>query len=159
LAAGQRERFIIGTMRKNTGSQLKNKPLYQRKGDISGSEAIDRANGQATVVFDGVDLDNCIKQGLELTGYARCPNCKQTYTFQIRLNLQEKLHRYVDTVINGETVTALAADAYDVSIEFSKRRDLPNIPILLDEPEVPGVKAKCIPCSGCTPNCERLKKR
>lgn len=120
------------------------------------------ANGQATITFDGIDLDNCIKQGLEFTGYAKCPNCKQIYSFQISLKTQKKKSKYIDTEINGKTVTVLAPDHYDVSIEFSRNRDLPEdeeLPVLLDEPDEPGVKAPCIPCSRCTPNCQRLNFR
>ena len=114
-------------------------------------------NGHATITFDGVNLDNCIKQGLELTGYAKCPNCKQRYTFQIHLKTQIKLHKYADTIINGETVTTLVPDTYDISIEFSNRRDLAEGPDFSGEPEEPEVEPPCVPCSRCTPNCIRLK--
>jgi hypothetical protein len=117
------------------------------------------ANGQAKIAFDGVNLDSCIKQGLELTGYARCPYCKQIYTFQIHLKTKKKLQRYAEKTIDGKTVTVLAPDNYDVSIEFSGSRNLPKAAAFLSEPDEPGVKAPCVPCSRCTPRCERLGKR
>jgi len=117
------------------------------------------ANGQAAITFDGVNLDSCIEQGLELTGYAKCPYCKQIYTFQIHLNAQEKLNKYVETRINEETVTRLVPDTYNVSIKFSGSRNVSEILKILDEPEESDVKKPCAPCSGCTPNCERLRNR
>lgn len=117
------------------------------------------ANGQATITFDGVNLDNCIKQGLELTGHAKCPNCKQIYSFQIHLNLQEKLHKYIETIKEGDTVTALAADTYDVSIKFSGNRNLLERSDFSGELEEPEVEPPCVPCSRCTPRCERLGNR
>ena len=117
------------------------------------------ANGQVTITFDGINLDSCIKQGLALTGHARCPYCKQIYTFKIHLKTKQKLHRYAETEINGETVTVSVPDTYDASIEFSKRPDSIKASNFLDEPDEPGVKAPCVPCSRCTPRCERLGKR
>ena len=114
------------------------------------------ANGQATITFDGVNLDNCIEQRLEFTGYAKCPNCKQIYTFQIHLNAKEKLNKYVETRINEETVTVFVPDTYDVAIEFSRGSSVSDILKLLTEPEV---NKPCVPCSGCTPRCERLGNR
>ena len=116
------------------------------------------ANGQAKITFDGVNLDSCIQQGLELTGYARCPYCKQIYSFQIHLKTKKKEHRYVEKKINGKAVTILTPDNYDVSIEFSKRSDFLKIADFSDEPDESEVLAPCVPCSRCTPRCERLGK-
>ena len=114
------------------------------------------ANGRATITFDGINLDNCIKQGLVLTGYAKCPFCKQIYTFQIHLNKKEKLHKYIERRINEDTVTVPVVDTYNVSIEFSANQDLPDILTLLGQPEESDTKKPCVPCSRCTPRCERL---
>ncbi|MBN1664121.1 MAG: hypothetical protein JW943_11020 [Deltaproteobacteria bacterium] len=116
-------------------------------------------NGLASITFNKVDLDNCIKQGLELTGYAKCPNCKQLYSYKIHLKTKKKLHKYIDTEIDGKTVTTLAPDQYDISIEFTGIHELPKELSFLVEPEEPDVKGPCNPCSRCTPNCERLRRK
>ena len=114
------------------------------------------ANGDATITFDGVDLDHCIKQGLEIQGHAKCPNCKQIYSFQIHLNLKEKLQNFIEKKINGEIVTERVTDSYEVAIEFSKVNEPIKAIDLLKEFEEPKKKEKCEPCSGCTINCDRL---
>jgi hypothetical protein len=81
------------------------------------------ANGEVTITFDGVDLDHCIKQGLEVQGQAKCPHCKQGYSFQIHLNLKEKPQKFTETEINGKMVTTRVPDSYDVSIEFTKVKE------------------------------------
>jgi dihydrodipicolinate reductase len=118
------------------------------RGDIS------MANGQVAVTFDGVNLDNCIKQGLELSGFAKCPYCKQIFTFQINLHRQAKLPKYPETRLDREI-----EDNYDVSIDFSRDRGLMEALDFLGEPEKKQVEPPCIPCNGCTPNCERLANR
>ena len=114
------------------------------------------ANGEVTITFDGVNLDNCIKQGLEITGRANCPNCKQIYTFQIQLSVRDKIHKYIDTEMNGKTITTPVPDSYDVSIEFAKPREPQKKSDFSHEIENADDKEKCDPCSGCTPGCERL---
>ncbi|MBN1382129.1 MAG: hypothetical protein JXA41_10665 [Deltaproteobacteria bacterium] len=118
------------------------------------------ANGKATITFDEVDLDNCIKQGLELIGSAKCKNCKQKYSFRIHLNLQKKKHKYEDVVIKGKTVTVLVPDTYNVSIEFSGNHDLTEgLDLLEDDEEEAEALKPCVPCSRCTPNCPRLRRK
>jgi hypothetical protein len=114
------------------------------------------AKGRAIITFEGIDLDNCIKQGLAFTGYAKCPNCKQTYAFQIRLKTREKRQKYADAQINGQTVTVPLPDAYDVSIKFSGNVDPSQLSGLPPEPELPEVDPPCDPCSRCTPRCAKL---
>ncbi len=111
------------------------------------------ANGQVAVTFDGVNLDNCIKQGLKLTGYAKCPYCKQIFTYQLHL------HKNVNTRIAGETVTSTVDDGYDISIDFSGDCDPLEVLYFLGEPDKKQVDLPCVPCNGCTPNCERLANR
>jgi phage FluMu protein Com len=92
------------------------------------------ANGEVAITFDGVDLDHCIKQGLEVQGQAKCPHCKQIYSFQIHLNLKEKTQKYTETEIDGKMVTTLVPDSYNVSIEFSKvKGPLKAIDLLAEE--------------------------
>jgi hypothetical protein len=116
------------------------------------------ANGQATVTFTEVNLDNCIKQGLEFTGYARCPNCKQKYSFQVHLKTKKKKHKYAETAINGKTVTVLAPETYDISIEFSGSRPFFELSNFSEDPEKSEIELPCVPCSGCTPRCEKLNR-
>jgi hypothetical protein len=117
------------------------------------------ANGQATINFEGVNLDPCIKQGLELFGTAKCPNCKQTYAFQIKLNLRQQAEKYTDVLINGETVTIPVPESYEVSINFSDPRTLTEAVPPSPEPENQEEDGPCVPCSRCTPNCEKLGGR
>jgi len=110
------------------------------------------ANGEVTVAFDGVNLDNCIQQGLEFTGFAKCPYCKQIYSFQIHINRKVQLPRYPETRTREEMV------AYDVAIDFSRDRGLMEALDFLGDPEKPLIEPPCVPCNGCTPRCERLIK-
>lgn len=117
------------------------------------------ANGQATISFDGVNLDHCIQQGLTLTGCAKCPYCKQIYTYQINLHMQQKPQKYMDKVIDGNKVTCAVEDSYDISIDFSRNNGNITVVDSLIEPEIPEEDLPCVPCTGCTPNCPRLKNR
>lgn len=114
------------------------------------------ANGDVTITFDGVDLDHCIKQGLEIQGQAKCPHCKQNYSFQIHLDLKEKPQKFTETEINGKMVTIRVPDSYNVSIEFSKVKESTKESDLSAEEEEPPKKEKCVPCSMCTVGCDRI---
>jgi hypothetical protein len=111
------------------------------------------ANGQVAVTFDGVNLDNCIKQGLELTGFAKCPYCKQIFTYKIHIDRKIELPRYPETRTREQMVS------YDVSLDFSGDSDVTKILDFLGEPGKPKIDPPCVPCNGCTPNCERLRNR
>jgi len=115
------------------------------------------ANGLASISFDDINLDNCIEQGMEFTGYAKCKYCKQLYSFRIQLGKKRKNRKYKETTIDGEPATTLVPDAYDVSIEFSGNITAFDDSNISPEPDEPSVKPQCVPCSRCTPNCERVK--
>ena len=114
------------------------------------------ANGEVTITFDGVDLDNCIKQGLEVQGQAKCPHCKQIYSFQIHLDLKEKLQKFIETENDGKSVTTRVPDSYNVSIEFSKVKESIKESDFLAEENNSKKKEKCVPCSMCTVGCDRI---
>jgi len=108
------------------------------------------ANGEVTIRFGGVNLDACIEQGLEFTGFAKCPYCKQVYSFDIQISKKFQMPRYPETK---------AATAYDVSIDFSGDADFTRVLDYLGESGKLKVDPPCVPCNGCTPNCERLRGR
>jgi hypothetical protein len=115
------------------------------------------ANGEVTITFDGVNLAPCIKQGLEIYGTTKCLNCKQSYRFRLHIDVKNKQNKYVDKEVNGEVVTMLVPDTYDVSIKFVRPHGPVDETGSVDGPsENPGEKEKCVPCNGCTPNCDRL---
>ena len=113
------------------------------------------ANGEATVSFDGINLDNCIEQGLELIGYAKCPHCRQVYTYRIHLSKKDKKKKYTETLIDGKSVTTLVPDSYETAIEFAKYEGDINVPDLSTASEDEDNKP-CEPCSQCTRNCKKL---
>lgn len=115
------------------------------------------ANGEVTISFDDVNLDNCITQGLEFTGVARCKHCKQVYTFRIHLDKKRRIRKFAETDMNGGTATTLVPDEYEVSIDFSGDLDSVDISDILSEPDEPEAEKACVPCSRCTPNCTKVK--
>ena len=104
------------------------------------------ANGDVTVRFGGITLDDCIEQGLEFTGSAKCPHCEQVYSFQIQINKKYQMPKYPETKVEP---------AYNVSINFSGDADFTKI---LDSGK-PKIDPPCVPCNGCTPGCERQRNR
>lgn len=116
------------------------------------------ANGEVTISFDGVNLDNCILQGLEFTGYAKCKYCKQLYAFRIHLDKKRRIRKFTETTINGEPATAMVPDDYNVAIEFSGDLDAADVSDISVEPDDAEVEYQCVPCSRCTPNCKKLKR-
>lgn len=114
------------------------------------------ANGEATVTFEGVNLDYCIKHGLEFTGFAKCPNCKQIYTFEIRLDTKDKPSKFMEIEKDGKTATVPVPDSYSVVINFSLNRDLIKESALARKEKKAEREEPCVPCSHCTPNCPKL---
>jgi len=113
------------------------------------------ANGDVSITFDGIDLGNCIKQGMGIRGQAKCPHCKQLYSFQMHLSLKKMDHRFIEVEEDGKTVTRRVPDAYHVSIEFSKLKEpIKDIDLLTLEDTKK--KEKCEPCSMCTVGCDRI---
>lgn len=109
------------------------------------------ASRQANVFFDGVNLDNCLKLGLTITGTARCPYCQQTFSFQLHLQ------KHVDE-LTGDMVATADPDNYDICLNFSRDGLLAaDIPALenkkMDDDEI------CVPCRGCSLHCPKLAKR
>lgn len=98
------------------------------------------ANGRVTVSFDGVNLDNCIKQGMQITGLTRCPYCKQKFVFELHLHLDDD-------------------GAYNFSVAFSTPRE--GVAALGKTPEetLEEVDAPCVPCKGCVSNCPKLQRK
>ena len=113
------------------------------------------SNGKVTISFDGINLDPCLKHGLEFTGNAICPHCKVPYSFCIHVNKKEKKEKFTETIVDGKPVTTLAPDNYDVSIEFVKRQKALEDPDSSQEPEKEDLEP-CNPCNRCTPNCPKL---
>ena len=110
------------------------------------------ASKQATVLFDGVNLDNCLKQGLTITGNAGCPYCKQTFSFHLYL------HKRVDTWIAGETLAPGDEDSYDICIRFSGNT-LPELAGSMISAVADDDDKICVPCRGCNPHCPKLLNR
>lgn len=109
------------------------------------------ASKQATLLFEGVNLDNCLKQGLTITGNAGCPYCKQVYSFQLYL------HKRADGETSEQTLAPGDDDSYDICIKFSGV--LPEtagdvVTTVVDEDD-----KVCVPCRGCNPHCPRLLNR
>ena len=46
---------------------------------------------QANVLFNGINLEACLQQGLTITGNARCPYCQQDFSFQLYLRRSDGL--------------------------------------------------------------------
>ena len=114
------------------------------------------SNGEVTISFDGINLDNCLMQGLELTGNAICPHCKLPYTFRIQLNKKEQENKYTETMVEGKPVTKRVPDNYDVSIEFVRRQqETADVSAPAAAPEDPDMEP-CQPCNRCTQNCPKL---
>jgi hypothetical protein len=105
------------------------------------------ANGDVTVRFGGINLDDCIEQGLEFTGFAKCPHCEQVYSFQIQISKKYQMPTYPATKVDP---------AYNVFINFSGNAEF-SMTDFGGEPRDP--EPPCQPCNGCTPNCERRRGR
>lgn len=107
-------------------------------------------NGQVAVSFDGIDLEDCIKEGLEFNGYAKCSHCNQIYYFQIHVAKNIQLPAYP-----GKRKSKKMND-YEVSIDFSGNSNI-KIPEVEGEPSESN-EEECVPCNGCTPNCPKKKR-
>ena len=107
------------------------------------------ANGEVTVKFSGLNLDECIDHELEFSGFAKCTHCDQVYTFQVQVGKKYQMPKYPETKVEP---------AYIVAINFSGNNILQTL-----EPEYTGqprdTEPPCQPCNGCTPNCERKRGR
>ena len=112
------------------------------------------ANGEVTISFDGINLDPCLKQGLELTGHAICPHCKLPYTYRIHVNRKDKMGKFTETMVDDKPVTALVPDNYDVIIEFASHKCTPEVQNASPEPEESD--GPCQPCNRCTARCPKL---
>jgi hypothetical protein len=108
------------------------------------------ANGNVRVLFDGINLDNCIKVGLELTGTTNCTHCKQPFSFEVRLQKRTRSPGNVDSP------TSEADNDYDVCLFFSRNLDMPKATELTSNKDDDG---PCVPCNGCTMNCKKLAGR
>jgi len=103
-------------------------------------------NGKVAVSFDGIDLDDCIKKGLEFTGFSKCEHCNQIYYFQIHINKKVQLP-------NSSTKRkSKNMNSYNVSIDFSGNS---NTKMTELEGEPADSEGECVPCNGCTPNCPK----
>ena len=110
------------------------------------------ATGQVTVFSDGVNLDNCLKQGLTITGNARCPYCKQVFSYQVHL------FKRVDTGIAGEGNRS-TDDTYDICIDFSGDSARFGAGQLVPQVIDSDADEICVPCRGCNPRCPKLLRR
>jgi hypothetical protein len=106
-------------------------------------------NGKVAVSFDGIDLDDCIKEGLEFTGYSKCHHCNQIYYFQIHIS------KKVQLPTSSTKRKSSKINDYNVSIDFSGKSNI-KMPELEGEPA--DSEGECVPCNGCTPNCTKKGK-
>jgi len=110
------------------------------------------ANANVRVIFDGINLDNCIREGLQFTGTTICQYCKQPYSFEARLQKKARPSG------NGSFPPA-DENEYEICFYFSKTGAAINTPVTAAKTDSPDDDGPCVPCSGCTMNCKKLAGR
>jgi len=97
---------------------------------------------QANVIFNNVDMEACLKQGLMITGSAHCPHCQQDHPFQLYLQRRESM---------SLSLTADKEAEYEVCINFYDPAVLAANAASRKDSDAP-----CVPCRGCVMNCPKL---
>jgi hypothetical protein len=111
------------------------------------------SNAQVKVFSDGVNLENCLKQGLTITGTARCPYCKQTFSYQLHL------FKHTGNGNGGKKVARALKDTYDICIDFSADAARFGTENPLPQATDNTADEICVPCRGCSMHCPKLAKR
>jgi len=105
------------------------------------------ASTQANVLFNGINMEACLQQGLTITGNARCPYCQQDFSFQLYLRRNDGL---TDAAAHN------LDPAYEICINFFGDTLLSTTNVAPQKIDDDG---PCVPCRGCVMNCPKLANR